>query len=212
MARIRVIAVEKIHVGSLDSVEPVIACVYKDKLLHVYDTFGELYHQKEYFGSFESLDYLIKKGKYEWTDFYIEKGQLITRDMHGNIVVEGDVIDPFIPFEEGNNGVSDVSLKIYYEFLRTVNKSKPDSMQQLEDCFKSGELKQEIEDMVIKSPFKQFNDVDKELIVRLKIEGYQFLVNCIKKFLKSGDYYRIDEINYMFSRLFKLEKNNYVVL
>lgn len=212
MARIRVIAVEKIHVGSLDSVEPVIACVYKDKLLHVYDTFGELYHQKEYFGSFESLEYLIKKGKYEWTDFYIEKGQLITRDVHGNIVVEGDIIDPFIPYEEGNNGISDVSLKIYYEFIRTLQKSNPENMQKLGASFESGEFRKEVEEIVNKSPFKEFNDTDKELIVRMKIDGYQYLVNNIKKILKTGDYYKFDEINYMFSRLFKLEKNNYVVL
>lgn len=212
MARLRVIAVENINVSGSDAVEPVIACVYKDKLLHVYDTFGELYHQKEYFGSFESLEYLIKKGKYEWTDFYIEKGQLITRDIHGNIVVEGDVISPFLPLEDGNNAISDISLKIYYEFLKTIYKNNANAQETLKTSFESGGLKKEIEEIVNKSPFNEFNNVDKELVVRLKIDGYQYIVNSIKKILKKGDYYKFDEINYMFSRLFKLEKNNYVVL
>lgn len=211
MARLKVIAVENISVGT-DTVEPVIACVFKDKLLHVYDTFGELYHQKEYFGNFEMLESLIKKGKYEWTDFYIEKGQLITRDFHGNIVVEGNVIDPFLPFEEGNNNISDISVKIYYEFLKSVSKNDPNALEKLRGCFESGELKKEIGEIVGKSPFNQFNDVDKELIVRIKIDNYQYIVNIIKKVLKKGDYYKFDEINYLFSRLFKLEKNNYVIL
>ena len=212
MARLRVIAVENINVGSIDSLEPVIACVYKEKLLHVYDTFGELYHQKEYFGNFESLEYLIKKGKYEWTDFYIEKGQLITRNIHGNIVVEGNIIDPFLPFEEGNNSISDITMKIYYEFLRTVSKNDENALEVLERGYKSGELKKEIEEIVSKSPFNEFNETDKEMIVRIKIDGYQYIVNTIKKILKKGDYYKFDEINYLFSRLFKLEKNNYVIL
>jgi hypothetical protein len=212
MARLRVIAVENVNVTTSDSVEPAIACVFKDRLLHVYDTFGELYHQKEYFGSFESLEYLIKKGKYEWTDFYIEKGQLITRDIHNNIVVEGQIIDPFLPLEEGNNGISDVTLKIYYEFLKTLNKNDANALETLKGSFESGEFRREIEQMIAASPFKEFNDVDKQLIVRIKIDGYQYIVDRIKDTLKKGDYYRFDEINYMFSRIFKLEKNNYIVL
>jgi hypothetical protein len=211
MARLRVIAVEKVSVGSSDSVEPAIACVYKDNLLHVYDTFGELYHQKEYFGNFDSLEYLIKKGKYEWTDFYIEKGQLITRDINENIVVEGDTIDPFVPLEQGNNGISDVSLKIFFEFLKTVNKNNPEALDTLMKSFQSGEFRKNVENIVNSSPFKEFNDTDKELIVKCKIDGYQHIVDVIKKQLKNGDYYKFDEINYMFSRLFKLEKNNYIV-
>lgn len=210
MARLRVIAVENVSVGSSDAVEPAIACVFKEKLLHVYDTFGELYNQKEYFGSFESLEYLIKKNKYEWTDFYVEKGQLITRDIYGNIVVEGDVIDPFLPLEEGGGKISNVSLKIYYEFLKTKNKDNAEAMTTLQNSFESGELKNEIESIVNNSPFKEFNDIDKELIVRCKIDGYNYIINSIKKHLKTGDYYRFDDINYMFSRLFKLEKNNYI--
>lgn len=212
MARLKVIAVENIAVSSIDTAEPVIACVYKDNLLHVYDTFGELYHQKEYFGNFESLEYLIKKGKYEWADFYIEKGQLVTRDIHGDIVVEGDTIDPFLPLEEGNNSMSDVSLKIYYEFLKTINKSDSVASEILKNCYESGGFRKEIEEIVNKSPFSKFNDLDKELIVRTKIGGYQYIVNTVKKVLKTGDYYRFDDINYMFSRLFKLEKHNYIVL
>lgn len=210
MARLRVIAVEKINVSG-DIVEPAIACVYKDKLLHVYDTFGELYHQKEYFGNFESLEYLVKKGKYEWTDFYIEKGQLITRNSLGNIVVEGDIVDPFLPIEDGNNNISDISLKVYFEFLKTVYKNDPQAQQTLISCYQQGEFRKEVEDIISKSPFKQFNDTDKELIIRAKIEGHGYLVNAIKNILKKGDYYKIDEINYLFSRLFKLEKNNYVI-
>lgn len=210
MARLRVIAVENVSVGSSDTVEPAIACVFKDKLLHVYDTFGELYHQKEYFGSFESLEYLIKKDKYEWTDFYVEKGQLITRDISGNIVVEGDIIDPFLPLEEGGGKISDVSIKIYYEFLKTKNKDNTEAMETLKGSSEPGALRKEIEAIVNDSPFKEFNDIDKELIVRCKIDGYTHLINNIKMHLKTGDYYRFDDINYMFSRLFKLEKNNYI--
>jgi len=211
MARLRVIAVEKISVSG-DAVEPAIACVYKDKLLHVYDTFGELYHQKEYFGSFESLEYLIKKGKYDWSDFYIEKGQLITRNSQGNIVVEGDVVDPFLPIEDGNKAISNVTLKIYFEFLKTVYKSDPQAQETLVSCYQQGQFRKDVEEIVNKSPFKQFNDTDKELIVRTKIEGHHYLVSSIKNILKKGDYYKLDEINYLFSRLFKLEKNNYIVL
>lgn len=210
MARLRVIAVENVNVGGSDNVEPAIACVYKEKLLHVYDTFGELYHQKEYFGSFESLEYLIKKGKYEWTDFYIEKGQLITRDVYGNIIVEGNKVEPFVPLEEGNSGISDITLKIYYEFLKTANRDNNDALDTLKICFDSGEFRKNIEEIVNNSPFKQFNDIDKELTVRTKVDGYQHIVNNIKSILKENDYYKFDDINYMFSRIFKLEKNNYI--
>lgn len=211
MARLRVIAVENLNVVGSDSVEPVIACVYKDKTLHVYDTFGELYHQKEYFGSFDSLEYLISKDKYEWTDFYVQKGQLITRDSKGNIVVEGEIMEPFIPNEDGKGVISDVTLKVYFEFLKTINKNRPEVLETLNKCYQSGEFRKEVESIIAKGPFKRFTDDDKKLIVRSKLEGHHYIVSSIKDILKKGDYYKFDEINYQFSRLFKLEKNNYIV-
>lgn len=211
MARLRVIAVENVYVG-MDAVEPAIACVYKDNKLHVYDTFGELYYQKEYFPDFNGLKYLINKNKYEWADFYIEKGQLITRDIHGNIIVEGRIIDPFLPFENGKGTISDISVKIYYEFLKTVNKGNSQALSILKNSYESGELKKNIERIVGNAPFKELNNIDKEMIVRTKIDGYQYIINAVKEILKKNDYYKLDEIHYLFSRLFKLEKNNYVEL
>lgn len=212
MARLRVIAVEKVFVSGTDEIEPSIACVIKDRKLHVYDTFGELYHQKEYFGDFDSLKYLINKGKYEWSDFYIEKGQLITRDIDGNVVVEGDKIEPFLPFEDSLGQVSNISVKVYYEFLKTCNKSNPDVLKRLKEGFESGNLKVTINAIVEKSPFNEFNNVDKELIVRSKTDGYKYLVDAIKENLKSNDLYKYDNIHYLFSRLFKLEKKKFVEL
>ncbi|ERJ11783.1 hypothetical protein [Haloplasma contractile] len=84
MNRLRVIAVEK---GELDDA---IACVYKDNQFYVYDTFGELYLQKEYFSNFYSLLNLVNTDKFELTDFYIDQGTKIQR---GNLTLYNEVLD-----------------------------------------------------------------------------------------------------------------------
>lgn len=210
MSILRVVAVENISASSVDTFEPAIACVYKDDKLQVYDTFGELYYQREYFEGFDSLKFLINKGKYQWTDFMIEKGKLVTRDTYKNITIDKEIIDAISPLAGETGIISDVSVKLFYRFLEKVHKNKPIILQNLILDFSSGEFKRAVEAAIRKNPMKDLLNDDSELIVRCRIEGMDFIANKFKEYAKSTDPLKIEQMTYYFSRIFKLETANYI--
>jgi hypothetical protein len=211
MSRLRIIAIEKVFISGANDAEPCIACAYYEGKLFVYDTFGELYHQMEYFNDFDSLIYLITTNKYEWTDFYINKGDIITRDGVGNAMLNGKRINGLIlPLKEENNKISDVSVKLYYEILSKFNKNNPSVLEQLTSSFESGEFKKDILAIVKEYPLEELTTDDNELIVRSRIEGYNYISKKIKSFVSSKDPYKNDAITYFFTRLFKLQYQNYI--
>lgn len=211
MEILRIIAVQSTSAFDFYETDAVIACAYKNNTLMVYDTFGELYYCKEYFTDITHLEGLVKFDKYKWTDFFINKGDKIYKDTFGNIIVNNEIIPDIDTIDEkNNNGISLITIKIYYEFLKTVNKDRPATLMELNKAYEIGKLKKDIEKIIEESPFTEFTQEDKRIIVRSRIHGYKFVINHVKKLLKSDSRYKFDEVHYFFSRLFKLEKNNYI--
>jgi hypothetical protein len=78
LSQIRVIAVEIPFLISFQKVEPVQACVYKEGKVFIYNLFGNTLCPKNYSEYINTVDHAVKEGKYEWSDFYIEEGKIIT--------------------------------------------------------------------------------------------------------------------------------------
>jgi hypothetical protein len=55
-------------------------------------------------------------------------------------------------------------------------------------------------------------NIDKEIVVRSKVEGQGYVVKYVKNLLLSENYDKYIDINYYFRRLFNLEIYQYVLL
>jgi hypothetical protein len=156
---------------------------------------------------------VVKEGKYEWTDFYIEEGQIIGRDYDFNILVDGRVIEPFTKLQMQNPGkISDLTLKLFNEFLKTCNKDNRDMVEALKISFQDGFFRKEVDDIVKNDVVKELSNLDKEIIIRTKIEGQRYIVKYVKELLVSDNYDKYIDINYFFRRLFNLEIYQYISL
>lgn len=209
MGRIRVIAVECCQANNK---EAVLSCVYKQEAFHVYDTHGQLYLQREYFSDFNSLDFYIKKGKYEWTDFWIEKGQTIYRNEDGLIYADDKRIPAFAPLGDGQGEIGRVSLKLFYEFLKTANRNNASMIKEITTEFENGSFRQQVSETVRENPLTNILALDKEIIVKTRILERKYIIDYVKKLLSSDDEMRISKITFFFTRLFKLEEANYVMI
>lgn len=209
MSSLRVIAVE-IYDDFIFDQQAIISCVYKDGQFLVYDTFGQLYHQKEYFTDFSSLDYWVQKGCYEWTDFSIPTGQLVFRDTEGSILVDRKKVKSFNPLIDEIGDVSNVSLKIFHEFLKSINRNYPDNYSDILRSYKSGDFQKEIRQIISENYLEELLPIDKEIIIKSRILGREYLIDYVRKLLSSDDDMKIHKITFFFTRLFKLEASNYI--
>ena len=212
MSGLRVIAVENVATGGLDGAEPANACVWHDGKPHVYDVSGMLYYQREMFDSLDNLNKTILKGKYRWTDFWIEEGQRITRDIHENILVSGEVMEAICPLSYGENTISTVTLKLFHGFLEKLNRNHAGSLLELKADYDSGEFMRAVDTIIRANPVQSLKDTDYELIIRTRIEGVPFIANKLKSLTMSPDPLKLDQITYYFTRLFKLESANYIII
>lgn len=211
--KLKVIAVEVPFLISYLPVEPVQACVYRDGQVYIYNTSGELLSPKEYPSYIETVEHAIKEGRYEWTDFYIEEGQVIARDYDYNILVENKVIEPFEKLQTQNTGIiSNLTLKLFNEFLKTCNKDNKDMVEALKISFQDGFFRKEVEDIVKNDVINELSNLDKEIVVRTKIEGQGYIVKYVKQLLSSDNYDKYIDINYFFRRVFNLEIYQYILL
>lgn len=211
MSKIRVIAIEKVISSKYDEREQVIACVYKDQKLLVYDTFGEMYYQKEYFENFNSINYFVKKGKYDWSDFYIEKGDIISRNGMGEVFVNGhELYDKITPLSNRENNISGITLTLYYNYLCKVNKGNPEIVDEIRKDFGSGEFKDAIIESIQKTPIDCQTNGDCEFTIRTRLGGVEYVSEWFKSVIASDDPFKFEQITYTFTRLFKLEYENYI--
>lgn len=209
MSSLRIIAVETYDDFIFDQLA-IISCAYKDGQFLVYDTFGQLYYQKEYFTDFSSLDYWVKKGRYEWTDFSIRTGQLVFRDAEGSILVDDKKVKSFNPLTDEIRDVSNVSLKLFHEFLKSINRNYPDNYSDVLRSYKSGDFQKEIRQIISENYLEELLAIDKEIIVKSRIMGREYLIDYVRNLLSSDDDMKIHKITFFFTRLFKLEASNYI--
>lgn len=211
LSKVKIIAVEIPFLISYLPVEPMHACAYKDGKVYVYDTFGNLLAPKDYNTQINVIEHAVKEGKYEFTDFLIEEGQIIARDYDYNILVDSNIIDTFDKDKvQKISAISNLTLKLFNEFLKTCNKDNKDMVEALKISFQDGFFRKEVEDIVKNDVITELSNLDKEIIVRSKIEGEKYIVKYVKKLLTSESYDKYIDINYYFRRLFNLEIYQYI--
>lgn len=213
MSNLHVIAVEIPFLISYLPVEPVQACVYKEGKVYIYDTYGNIVSPKEYGSYIDTVEHVIKEGRYEWADITIEEGQIIARDYDYNILVDNKVVEPFTKLQMQKPGsISNLTLKLFNEFLKTANKDNKDMVEALKISFSDSFFRKEVEDIVKNDVIRELSNLDKEIVVRCKVEGQSYIVKYVKKLLSSENYDKFIDINYFFRRLFNLEIYQYLLL
>ncbi len=206
---LRVVAIEKALPDT--GTKPVKAAVYKNGKLYVVDG-RELYFCKEYFASFPDLEFYVKKGKFEWSDLSIQQGDLIARDSGGYILVNDD---PWVGFSYcfPKGRLSTVSLRLFAEFLKSSRKNSPQAVKDISDAYASGSFREQIIQCIRgnKSLLLK-NDLDKRIALFSRLFGKDFIIEDIRKLMKSDENHKVERATFFFTRLFLLEYAGYLYL
>jgi hypothetical protein len=208
---LKVLAIESPFLISFKMKEAVNACVVKNGDIYIYNTFKELIPVGKYASYIDTIRHAVREGRYEWTDFIILTGNLISKDYDCNILVDNTNVESFSKLKEGGKSkISDKALKLFNLFLRTVNNDNPDMVNTLEISSNDGFFRKEVEEIISVDVVDELSNLDKEIIVCTKFEGSCYIQNYVDNHLKSGKPDRFIDINYFFRRLFNLEVNNYI--
>lgn len=189
---------------------PLVACVYQRDGLFLYDTQGQLSQQKEYFTDFASLENLVTVDRFRWSDFVITLGDKLESGNYGELLVNGQVVEPLTPLPIGSRAISRSSLWLYVETLKTLYEDKPLVIKEIEESYESGELLEEINRLAGSIPLGVLKEFDERLVVMTRLQGYQYIVKRVREILAGDDWFRAEDANYLFSRLFRLELKNWV--
>lgn len=206
MGTLRVIGVERNSVGSVDT-QNVFACIYLDGVYYLYGAEDDELIS-DYFSDADMLDYFVDSGKYEWSNFYIDKGQKISRNRFDEILVDDEQIDSFA-IVNPDKQISLFSTKIFYEFLKTRFRGSEKSQQLLTLDSNINVLQDYLQKITNESVNHDISDFDKEIIVNANIKGYTYIIERLKEIMQEshGDF---NEVYYFFLRLFKLETDGYI--
>ncbi|MBU7007150.1 hypothetical protein [Phosphitispora fastidiosa] len=211
MKDIRLIAIEYPFFISYAESEPVSACGLWEDDLCLYTNRGEIIKMAEYSSYIGTVRHVIDEGRYEWTDLTIKPGQIVSRDYDYDIMLDGIQTEPFQKLPGVNNkSMSTVTLKLFNEFLKKANSNHKDMVEALTISFHNGLFRKEIEEIVQNDVINGLSNLQKEMIVRCRLEGKGFIINHIKELLDSEKYDKLIEINYFFRKLFVLEINDYL--
>lgn len=211
LSRLHVIAVSK----ELNRSKELDIYVYSENKIFSYSPQWELEISWPYFAKIREIAQEVDEELFDWVDFYIKDGQEITRK-DDKIFIDGKKVNPFRRLSKENfSNIGIVTSKIYNEFLRSREKSEDDTKEFLKDVFEQGFFSKEISD-IIEAGFEHIievedlNNLDKQIIVRTKIEGYQFIINFIKNILHNKGKRRIEFCEIFMSRVFMLESQNFI--
>lgn len=192
------------------SVSKIRSYIYYNGYICFYNTQGRAYNKQEYSKYIEFVKQAVDADRYEWTDFWINKGQIITKDKSNNIYVDSELIKPFTSITRLAGNVNEPSLKLFYEFLKSVNKDDENKLSALETTYTNGALQDKVKKIVKNMSAKQLDNIDKEIIVRTKIEGYSYIESYVKSVLSTNKNDKHEIVNGFFSRLFFLEMYGYL--
>lgn len=206
----KVIAVQIPFQESLFENRAVQACIYKDNNIYTYDKFGKFIEKKNYSDYINVIRFAVKEGKYTWTDFEITPGQIIKRNFNQEILVGDEVIEPIGKKKVSNKSISEITIKLFNEFLKTINKNSREMVDALKASFDDSLFRSEIENIVAEDTIDELSDLDKEIVVRSRIEGYKYIVRYVKEALEEDTHDKAIRINYFFRRVFNLELNSYI--
>lgn len=189
--------------------------VYKNGKIFLYSPQWDLEINWDYEEKIEELVFKVEDGILEWVDIEIEDGQEITRE--GNkIFIQGSIIEKFKRLTDETFAIiGPVTSKIYNEYVRSREKGHEETREFFKDSFSQGSFTKQIADIVETSfdiPLEEvdLNSLDKQIIVRVKIEGRKFIINFVKNLLHSDDPEKEEYCAIFFSRIFMLETQNFI--
>ncbi|MFZ5353837.1 MAG: hypothetical protein ACOZCL_14095 [Bacillota bacterium] len=210
MSELKVIAVEIPFMISNLPKEAVNACIYLNGKLYMLTRYGEL----KLIGDYNNIDVLvhaINEGRYEWADFSIEEGRCIYRDYDNDVIVDDKFVALFPTYSDSSlERISNIGLKLFNDFLRISNKDNKDMNEALNISFNDGFFRKEVLSIVKDDVVTELYNTDKEIIVRTKLEGKDFIIKKVKEMLKSESPDKFIDINYLFRRMFVMEKYGYI--
>lgn len=210
MDSLRIIAVQFPFQESFFENQGVQACVYNNNFIYVYDKYGQFIEKKSYGEYINVVKFLIKEGKYEWTDIYIKPGEIVKRNFNQDIIIGDEVRNPLEKLDLARKPVSDITIKLFNEFLKTTNRNSREMVEALRSSFDDGLFRSEIENIIKDDVLSELSELDKEIIVRTRIEGYKYIISYVKESLQEDAHDKYIKINYFFRRVFNLEINSYI--
>lgn len=186
-----------------------------EERIYSYSSQLELEINWNYADKIKEIAVNVDKGKLEWADVWIEEGQEISykgKDYY----IDGEKIELIKRLsKEKFASIGPITAKIYNEYMRSNNKGEDVLREILRENFESELFTTKISEIVetefeIAVEVEDLNNLDKQIIVRSKIEGYKFIINFIKNILHSRIEEKYEFCEMFFSRVFMLESQNFI--
>lgn len=205
-----------LHVIALSKNEQNI-CIYKDDKIYVHSPKDGTNKSFDYQEKIREIALGVDKGLYEWVDLNIENGQKISM-YEGKYSIDQKQVQPFNKLsEEEFSNIGAVTTKIYSEFLCSKEKEQSGLREILKMAHEEGAFTNQISN-IVENYYQQIiepsdlGNLDKQIIIRIKIEGYKYIINFMKNILESGHEKRYEYCDMFMSRVFVLESQNYIKL
>lgn len=191
------------------------AYIYLEGKIYAYFPQWELDTCWEYDKKIKEIAVNVDKGLLEWIDLYINDGQEIMQK-GGKIYVDSKKAEAFRRLSSDVfANISLMSSKIFNEFMYSKELTNEEDKEFLRNSFDEGLFLRQISDMV-ESRYQtaletnELINLDKQIIIRTKIEGYQFIINFLKNILHSNANEKLDYCVMFLSRVFILESQNFI--
>jgi hypothetical protein len=191
--------------------------VHDNDKIYLYHHEWEFEFTWEYASKIIDIAKQVDEEKLEWCDLWINDGDIIERKGQ-DLLIAKQQVPPFTKLsKEKFANVGLITSKIYNEFLRSKEVEEKEVKDFLKESFENGIFARYITDILEESftgnvVVEQLNNLDKQIIVRTKIEGFRFITNFAKNILKSKVKNKIELCNLFFGRVFMLETQNYINL
>ena len=210
MNKVNVIAISK----SLNSSDGLDVYVYEEGNIYLYSKNNLIKIKWDYQDKIHEIAFEVDEGTLEWVDIWITNGQQISRN--GSIILlDNKKVKPFKKLSKDEFAkIGPVTSKIFNEFLRSRDIGNEDLRRFTKESFDEGFFTKTIADIMeyvhdYCMEESDLNNLDKQIIIRAKIEGYKFIIDFMKNLLANSN--RGDEFCQKFlTRVFMLESQNFI--
>lgn len=209
LQKIHIIAISKHQNNELEMY------TYNNGIVSLYSRNGIYGSHWNYEDKINQIAMMVDEGKLEWADIWIDDGQTITRQGE-NILINGNEVKLFSRLSKANFAqIGPVTSKIYNEYIRSSGKDTTGFKKIIKETFTEGFFTKKVSDIIediYDYPIEEssLNNLDRQIIVRVKIEGYSFIINFIKNILSSDLKVKCEYCEKFLSRVFLLESQNFI--